>query len=185
MEALNRSEVTWETLIASTVPAEVHPAPPWEEYCITTIVNPPRRRKNLCVQAELRQEGLHSISDAQGPRTATYFTDGSTGTVTGRSGLAYVCKIGDEGAAAVTTTTTTITASARTSDFSSSTQTELAAIGMALDHAHTSHHLNVLVATDSMTAIAAINKPGFCPPHTRHSPSRLCEVVTSRIRLGY
>ena len=24
-----------------------------------------------------------------------------------------------------------------------------------------------------------------CPPPTRHSPSRLCEVVASRIRLGY
>uniref|UniRef100_A0A0N7Z9R3 RNase H type-1 domain-containing protein n=1 Tax=Scylla olivacea TaxID=85551 RepID=A0A0N7Z9R3_SCYOL len=171
---------------------------------------------------------------------------------------------------------------ARTTDFSSSTQTELAAIVMALEHAYTYHCRNVLIATDSMTAIAAINKQdgenitqtraiwktaraihnagrsvtlawipshvgisgneeadalakraasdatvatviprtlnqlrgavkahaerqrqqeqhdqgsesvrwfrqiaAGCPPPARHFPSRLCEVVTCRIRLGY
>ena len=278
LDALHRSGVTWETITAATIPTEDHPAPPWQEPVITTIVNPPRRRKNLCVQAELRQEGLHSISDAQGSHTATYFTDGSTDPVTGRSGAAYVCRTGDEGVAAGTT----ITASARISNFSSSTQSELAAIAMALEHAHTSQCPNVVIATDSMTAIAAIKMidgenilqtraiqgtartihaagrcvtitwiPSHvgisgneeadalakratndatvatvtprtlhqlrgavklhvegqrhqeqsniesesvswfnrvatgCPPPTRHPPSRLCEVVTSRIRLGY
>ncbi|XP_045121988.1 uncharacterized protein LOC123510720 [Portunus trituberculatus] len=147
VEALNRSGITKETLIAATISAQAHTAPPWEKPCITTITNPLRKNKNLCVLAELRQGGLHNISDAQRPHTATYFTDGSTDPVTGRAAS------GRASTAAATITTD----SARTSDFSS-TQAELAAIAMALEHTHTSHCQNILIATDSMTAIAAINK---------------------------
>ncbi|XP_063861791.1 uncharacterized protein LOC135101582 [Scylla paramamosain] len=278
VEALDSSGITWGTLITAAAPTEAQTAPPWETTCITTIINTPRKKKILCAMAELQQEGLHNISDGQGAHTATYFTDGSTDPVTGRSGAEYVCKT-DNGRAAVSAITTT--ASARTTDFSSSTQTELAAIVMALEHASTYHCRNVLIATDSMTAIAAINKQdgenitqtraiwktaraihnagrsvtltwipshvgisgneadalvkpaasdatvatviprtlnqlrgavkahaerqrqqeqhdqgsesvrwfrqvaAGCPPPARHYPSRLCEVVTCRIRLGY
>ena len=41
-------------------------------------------------------------------------------------------------------------------DFSSSTQAELAAIKLAVDHARTSHKLDVLINTDSRTAIASL-----------------------------
>ncbi|KAG0713557.1 hypothetical protein GWK47_015957 [Chionoecetes opilio] len=42
---------------------------------------------------------------------------------------------------------------------------------MALDHAHTAHRLNTLIVTDSMTAIACINKQDTENTHltTRHS----------------
>ncbi|KAG0723341.1 hypothetical protein GWK47_042900 [Chionoecetes opilio] len=74
----------------------------------------------------------------------------------GRSGATFVCKMGGEDP--VATATRVHTASARTSDFSSSTQTELTAICMALDHGHTAHSLNTLIVTDSMTAIACLHQ---------------------------
>ncbi|MPC40709.1 hypothetical protein E2C01_034274 [Portunus trituberculatus] len=143
VEALNRSGITKETLIAATISAQAHTAPPWEKPCITTITNPLRKNKNLCVLAELRQGGLHNISDAQRPHTATYFTDGSTDPVTGRAAS------GRASTAAATITTDSARTTAR-------------------------------VSIQWFRQVAA-----GCPPPTRHSPSHLCEVMASRIRLGY
>ncbi|XP_045108585.1 uncharacterized protein LOC123503146 [Portunus trituberculatus] len=99
--------------------------------------------------------------------TAAYFTDGSSDSQTGKSGAAFVCVARGEGTQGGDTTTTT--SAARTTDHSSSTQTELAAIHMALEHAHTSHTLHVLINTDSMTAIHSLRTQHGENQHLTHA----------------
>ncbi|KAG0707418.1 Gag-Pol polyprotein [Chionoecetes opilio] len=164
IETLQHSGVAWEAINTAVIPLERNATAPWEATLITTVVRPPRRKKRDCLPVELRQEGLQNIQGVREPYAAVYYTDGSTDPAEGRSGAAFVCKMGGEDP--VATATRVHTASARTSDFSSSTQTELTAISMALDHAHS---LNTLIVTDSMTAIACINKQDTENTHLTHA----------------
>lgn len=79
--------------------------------------------------AELRQHGLHTINTARLPDMAEYYTDGSADPRTGKAGAAFVCVARDASETPIPTTTTTL--AIRTTNFSSSTQMELAAIHMA------------------------------------------------------
>ncbi|KAG0717925.1 RNA-directed DNA polymerase from mobile element jockey [Chionoecetes opilio] len=168
IETLQHSGVAWEAINTAVIPLERNATAPWEATLITTVVRPPRRKKRDCLPVELRQEGLQNIQGVREPYAAVYYTDGSTDPAEGRSGAAFVCKMGGEDPVA-TATRRVHTASARTSNFSSSTQTELTAISMALDHAHTAHRLNTLIVTDSMTAIACINKQDTENTHLTHA----------------
>ena len=178
--------VTWNEVRAAAVPRETHTNPPWRQQPHTTISSL-RRKKQDIVKAELRQYRLQSIHEAANDQTAIttiYYTDRSAEPQGGKAGAAFVCTVNsrDTAAAVVPTnadTTTTITSATRgnvviamttakavntttaallDTDFSSFTQTELVAIKMALEHVHTSHNHNVLINTDSMTAIASLNK---------------------------
>ena len=157
---MNDYGITWEDVTAASVPHEALMSPPWEKTPFTTAVLSLRRKKDS-IQAEARQQGLQSIHEAMNDDTAVYYTDGSVDEH-GRSGAAFLCTVEDGGnlaaASTTTTTTTNTTAAARVTDHSSSTQAELAAIKMAMGHAHTCHNLNVLINTDSRTAIASLCK---------------------------
>ena len=165
--ALCAHGVSWEEVREASVTQVTPTRPPWGEPSLCSIIRPPRRRKRELSDAELHQEGLQTIYEAWQPQTAAYFTDGSSDPQTGRSGAAFVCVVRGEDAQGGAMTTRT--SAARTSDHSSSTQTELAAIHMALEHAITSHTLHVLINTDSMTAIHSLSTQHSEHQHLTHT----------------
>lgn len=163
---MNDYTVTWQDMRDATVPPHTQMSPPWEKPPITTTVVPLPRKKKDSIQAEARQQGLQSIHEAMnGNAAAVYYTDGSVDEQ-GRAGAAFVCALRDRNEnhataaadAAGDNTITTAARSARITDHSSSTQAELAAIKLAIDHAHTCHNLDILINCDSMTAITSLCK---------------------------
>ncbi|MPC73157.1 hypothetical protein E2C01_067475 [Portunus trituberculatus] len=160
----------------------------------------------------MRQHGLQYIHESAKNTTALYYTDGYV-EQDGRSGAASMCSVRDAGdtaahariatattfcanvttvagppataATSATATTSTITTSAAwVTDFSSTTQAELAAIKLAVDHARTSHKLDVLINTDSARWIGEVDTDDPRLPRLAHTTRRL-ELVRSRINLGY
>ena len=125
--------------------------PPWTPRAVQVTIKPPPRKKHDILPAEMRQHGLRNIHETWNPHTVEYYTDGSAEQQAGgRCGAAFVCTRGRLPDTAPTT------GRARVSDGCSSTQTELAAISLALQHALSHHHLSVLIHTDSMAAIHAL-----------------------------
>ncbi|XP_045139251.1 uncharacterized protein LOC123520753 [Portunus trituberculatus] len=165
--ALCAHGVSWEEVRHASATQATPNRPPWEEPPLCTTVRLPRQKKKDLSNAELRQQGLQAVYEGWRPQTAAYFTDGSSDPQTGKSGAAFVCVARGEGTQGGDTTTTTL--AARTTDHSSSTQTELAAIHMALEHAHTSHTLHVLINTDSMTAIHSLRTQHGENQHLTHA----------------
>ena len=184
---MNESGVTWEVVKEATERHDTPMSPPWETTPITTNIASLRRKKKDSVQAEARQQGLQSIHQAMnGITAAVYYTHGSVDEQ-GRSGAAFVCAVrnGDENhpAAHATATATTTTAAARITDHSSSTQAELAAIKLAIDHAHTCHNLNILINTDSRTAIASLCKQDSENSNLTHSITATAKAIHNAGRL--
>ena len=150
--------VTWDDVRAAVPPQEPQPCTPWQQTPIKTTVTPLHRKKQECITAEMRQQGLQSIHEAANDSAAIYYTDGSV-EQDGRSGAAFVCSVRDTDDDSDDHTTTTNTSDARrVTDYSSSTQAELAAIKMAIEHSRSSHKLSILINTDSRTAIASLCK---------------------------
>ena len=159
--------------------------PPWQQQLYRTIISSLRKKKQDIVREELRQHGLQSIHEAANDQTAVYYTDGSAESQGGKASATFVCTVNNRDATTSTTTSNvviatttakvvnTTTAALRVTDFSSSTQTELAAIKMALEHAYTSNNHNILINTDSMTAIASLNKKHNENIHLTHSILRI------------
>lgn len=154
--------VPWAAVKAASI-APVALRSPWTRLPLTTIVQPLGNRKKDSITAALRQRGPQSIHEARRPNTAEYFTDGSADPQGGRCGAAFVCSArnGDEQPALAPP----VTSAVRLIDYLSSTQVELTAIQIALSHAHTSHDHNVLIHTDSMTAITTLHAQHCENPH--------------------
>lgn len=118
------------------------PSPPWEERGWKIVTNLPRLTKKTTTLPELQQLGRETVATLATEGTAVYFTDGSVSQEDGRAGAAFIT----QGAAY----------GWRTSDHASSTQTELAAIIQATRHVADREETSVVIFTDSLTALQAL-----------------------------
>lgn len=118
------------------------PAPPWEDRGWEILAQLPRLTKKTTIPLELQQLGRETVASLATAGTAVYYTDGSVNTDNGRAGAAFITQGEAYGW--------------RTSDYASSTQTELAAIIQATRHAADREENRVVIFTDSLTALQAL-----------------------------
>ena len=122
----------------------VNPIPPWENdlanYNYTQLDKP----KEQCTLQELKTAAELSISLSENPNCSVYYTDGSVDPTTNTAGVAVYSD--------------TYTASWRTSDTSSTLQTELVAIHKTLQYSINHGHTNVTIHTDSKSALLTLQK---------------------------
>lgn len=119
-----------------------NPRPPWENRTWEIIVRPSRLPKKHTSTPELQQIGREIVGMLVTEGTATYYTDGSVNSDNGLAGAAFVTQGTAYGW--------------KISDHSSSTQTELAAIIQATRHAATRDEHTIVILTDSLTALQAL-----------------------------
>ena len=122
----------------------VNPIPPWENdlanYNYTQLDKP----KEQCTLQELKTAAELSISLSENPNCSVYYTDGSVDPATNTAGAAVYSD--------------TYTASWRTSDTSSTLQTELVAIHKTLQYSINHGHTNVTIHTDSKSALLTLQR---------------------------
>ncbi|MEL7523335.1 MAG: ribonuclease H family protein, partial [Cyanobacteria bacterium J06553_1] len=100
--------------------------------------------KAQCLPQEMHQLALMGMDTFHGPHSAVYYTDGSVDPITGTAGAAF--------------TTQGVTVACRTSNHSSTLQTELVGILGALSHAQDGLERTVVVHTDSKTALQSLQQ---------------------------
>ena len=122
----------------------VNPIPPWENdlanYNYTQLDKP----KEQCTLQELKTAAELSISLSENPNCSVFYTDGSVDPTTNTAGAAVYSD--------------TYTASWRTSDTSSTLQTELVAIHKTLQYSINHGHTNVTIHTDSKSALLTLQR---------------------------
>ena len=122
----------------------VNPIPPWENdlanYNYTQLDKP----KEQCTLQELKTAAELSISLSENLNCSVYYTDGSVDPTTNTAGAAVYSD--------------TYTASWRTSDTSSTLQTELVAIHKTLQYSINHGHTNVTIHTDSKSALLTLQR---------------------------
>lgn len=116
--------------------------PPWKARDWEIVIRPPRLSKNDITDMELQQHGRETIALVAPQGSAIYYTDGSVEQEEGRAGAAFVTLGSAYGW--------------RVSTNASSMQTELAAIIQASRHASTREENIVVIFTDSLSALQAI-----------------------------
>ena len=134
-------------LSASDAPHPHYSAPPpWAPAISRTTISPLPTRKGSMSEGALLREAQRRVRAANRPGATIYYTDGSANHPTGAVGAAFV--------------TATATALSRLPDGSSSTQAELVAILLALQHAVEVGGAGVVIHSDSAGALQALS----CPP---------------------
>ena len=144
-------------------PSSLYSAPaPWEEPVLTVTFTSLPRPKLMCSSHEMRQSALQGMEVLHSQRSAIYYTDGSVDPVSGRTAAAYVTQGG--------------TVALRTSDHCSSLQTELTGILSALVHAQSRNEANIIVHTDSRSALMVLQQP------RQKDNIRLCTTILGLAR---
>ena len=119
-------------------------SPPWEETKLEVTYTRLPSAKAHCLPQEMRQQALMGMDSLQGPHHAVYYTDGSVNPTTGTAGAACISN--------------GVSVAWRTSDHSSTLQTELVGILAALDNAQNRPEPTVVIHTDSKTALQSLKQ---------------------------
>ena len=116
--------------------------PPWAPAVAQFYILPLPSSKAKCTQEFLFTRAQETIANTSTAGARVYYTDGSVDQDTGKSAAAFVC--GEENFGF------------RTTDRSSTLQTELVAISTALVHAKHHTDTDITLYTDSMSALQTI-----------------------------
>ncbi len=130
----------------------IPPRPPWKEPPgVFVVVRPDGGKKNTR-QEQLATDAMTRIRSLEEDRDVIYYTDGSVSTTTRKAGAGIIEIRRDDHIETVTET------AVRISDGASSMQAELVAIAGALSMAALSHSNQVIIHTDSMSSLQALQQ---------------------------
>ena len=119
-------------------------SPPWESPALEMAYTILPSAKAQCIPQEMHQLALMGMDSLHGPHCAVYYTDGSVNPNTGTAGAAFI--------------TQGVSAAWRTSNHSSTLQTELVGILGALVHAQDRPERTVVIHTDSKSALQSLHQ---------------------------
>lgn len=158
-DAMRKVGIDADVLAGDDLPhPDFVPPPPWQPKPFS-ITRPNISNPKATLPALLRQDTLRTIQNKLTPDSMAYFTDGSA-SEDGAAGAAFVC-----GA---------LVHSWRLSNGASAFQSELHAIELALEHAATIQERNILIFTDSLSSLEAIDNPPPFKDHVRQLSHILC-----------